>query len=151
MSTADSEDLKEEICTQLLLGKENGEAELETMARMVWVERQKYLTVPVSERIQQFFEGALEAVRESVLLLLIGSAVPTLANSGFLSGRPARARVAHLVLLSLRTRRPGGLLSGSARGSPEGSADLRLPPDGTAIRRLTLKPVCCHRSPGSLA
>jgi hypothetical protein len=34
------EDLKEEICTQLLIGKENGEAELETMARIVWSERQ---------------------------------------------------------------------------------------------------------------
>ena len=31
MSSADWEDLKEEICTHLLLGKENGEAELETM------------------------------------------------------------------------------------------------------------------------
>jgi hypothetical protein len=36
MSAADWEDLKEEICTELLLGKENGEAELETMARIVW-------------------------------------------------------------------------------------------------------------------
>jgi hypothetical protein len=31
MSAADWEDLKEEICTALVLGKENGEAELETM------------------------------------------------------------------------------------------------------------------------
>jgi hypothetical protein len=31
MSAADWEDLKEEICTEPLLGKENGEAELETM------------------------------------------------------------------------------------------------------------------------
>jgi hypothetical protein len=41
MSAADWEDIKEEICTELLLGTENGEAELETMARIVWVERQK--------------------------------------------------------------------------------------------------------------
>jgi hypothetical protein len=36
MSAADWGDLKEQICTELLLGKENGEAELETMARIVW-------------------------------------------------------------------------------------------------------------------
>jgi hypothetical protein len=66
MSAADWEDLKEEICTELLLGKENGEAELETMVRIVWVERQKYLTVPISERLQQFFEAALEAANEHV-------------------------------------------------------------------------------------
>jgi hypothetical protein len=36
MSDAGWEDLKEEICTELLLGKENGEVELETMALMVW-------------------------------------------------------------------------------------------------------------------
>jgi hypothetical protein len=62
MSAADWEDLKEEICTELLLGKENGEAELETMARIVWVERQKYLTLSISERLKQFYEVALEAV-----------------------------------------------------------------------------------------
>jgi hypothetical protein len=66
MSAADWEDLKEEICTELLLGKENGEAELETMTRIVWVERQRYLTVPISERLQQFFEAALEAVDKPV-------------------------------------------------------------------------------------
>ena len=64
MSAADWEDLKEEICTELLLGKENGEAELETMARIVWVERQKYLTLTISERLQQFFTIALEAVEK---------------------------------------------------------------------------------------
>ena len=62
MSAADWEHLKEEICTELLLGKENGEAELETMARIVSFERQKYLTLTISERFQQFFKVALEAV-----------------------------------------------------------------------------------------
>jgi hypothetical protein len=66
MSAADWEDLKEEICPQLLLGKENGEAELETMSRIVWLERQKYLTVTISEQLQQFFETALEAVNKPV-------------------------------------------------------------------------------------
>jgi hypothetical protein len=36
MSAADWEDIKEEICTELLLGKENGETELQTVARIVW-------------------------------------------------------------------------------------------------------------------
>jgi hypothetical protein len=66
MSAADWEDLKEEICTELLLGKENGEAELETMARIVWAERERYLTLTISERLQQFFEAALEAVDKPV-------------------------------------------------------------------------------------
>jgi hypothetical protein len=64
MSAADRDDLKEEICTELLLGKENGEDELETMARIVWVERQRCLTLTISERLQQFFEAALVAVNK---------------------------------------------------------------------------------------
>jgi hypothetical protein len=66
MSATAWEDLKEEICTKLLLGKENGEAELETMARIVWVERQKYFTMTISERLKQFYEAALEAVERPV-------------------------------------------------------------------------------------
>jgi hypothetical protein len=66
MSAAEWEDLKEEICTALLLGKENGEAELETIARIIWLERQRYLTVPISERLQRFYEVALEAVEKPV-------------------------------------------------------------------------------------
>jgi hypothetical protein len=52
MSADDGEDLKEEICTQLFLGKENGEDELETMARIVWLERQKYLALTISEPLK---------------------------------------------------------------------------------------------------
>jgi hypothetical protein len=66
MSAADWEDLKEEICTELLLGKENGEAELETIARIVSFERQKYLTLTISERLQGFYKVALEAVEKPV-------------------------------------------------------------------------------------
>jgi hypothetical protein len=66
MSAADWEDLKEEICTQLFLVKENGEAELETIAGIVWAERERYLTLTISERLQQFFEAALEAVEKPV-------------------------------------------------------------------------------------
>jgi hypothetical protein len=61
MSGADWEDLKEEICTQLLLGRENGETDLETIARIVWLERQKFLTLTISERLQEVYEAAIEA------------------------------------------------------------------------------------------
>jgi hypothetical protein len=66
MSATDWEDLKEEICTKLLLGKESGEAELETMARILWLERERYFTLTISERLQQFYEAALEAVDKPV-------------------------------------------------------------------------------------
>jgi hypothetical protein len=66
MSAADRDDLKEEICTELLLGKENGEDELETMARIVSFERQRCLTLTISERLKQFYEAALEAVEKPV-------------------------------------------------------------------------------------
>jgi hypothetical protein len=64
MTAADLEDLKEEICTQLFLGKENGVAELDTIASIVWLEREKYLTMTISERLEQFYEVALEAVEK---------------------------------------------------------------------------------------
>jgi hypothetical protein len=66
MSAADWEDLKEEICAQLFLGKENGEAELETIARIVWLERQKCLTLIVSEQLRKAAVAALEAVEKTV-------------------------------------------------------------------------------------
>jgi hypothetical protein len=66
MSAVDWENLKEEICTQLFLGEENGEDELDTMARIIWFERQKHLTLTISERLQQFYKAALEAVEKPV-------------------------------------------------------------------------------------
>jgi hypothetical protein len=59
------EDLKEEICTQLLIGKENGEAELETMARIVWSERQTCVSSIISEQLRQAAVAAL-VVEETV-------------------------------------------------------------------------------------
>lgn len=41
MSAGDWEDLREGVCTYLAIGLENGEPELETMTRLVWLERQK--------------------------------------------------------------------------------------------------------------
>jgi hypothetical protein len=66
MSADDWEDLKEEICTQLLIGKENGEAELETMVRIVWLERQKRLALIISEELRKAAVAALEAVEKTV-------------------------------------------------------------------------------------
>jgi hypothetical protein len=41
MSTESWEDLKEEVCTYLSIGRESGESDLEIMTRLVWLERQK--------------------------------------------------------------------------------------------------------------
>ena len=65
MSEHDWEDLKEEICTQLLIGKENGEAELETMARIVWLERQKCLNLLISGQLRMAADAALEAAKKT--------------------------------------------------------------------------------------
>ena len=65
MSEHDWEDLKEEICTQLLIGKENGEAELETMARIVWLERQKCLNLPISGQLRMAADAALQAAEKT--------------------------------------------------------------------------------------
>jgi|HubBroStandDraft_5_1064220.scaffolds.fasta_scaffold183100_2 hypothetical protein len=43
MDAADWEDVREEICTQLEIGMSKGETELETMTRLVWLERQNSL------------------------------------------------------------------------------------------------------------
>jgi hypothetical protein len=40
MDTAGWEDLREEVCTQLEIGMSRGEAELDTMTRLIWLERQ---------------------------------------------------------------------------------------------------------------
>jgi hypothetical protein len=66
MSADGWEDLKEEIRTQLLIGKENGETELKTMARIVWLERQRHLT---SEQLCQAAVAALEAVEKAATFL----------------------------------------------------------------------------------
>ena len=39
MDSADWDDVREEVCTQLEIGMSKGETELETMTRFVWLER----------------------------------------------------------------------------------------------------------------
>jgi NACalpha-BTF3-like transcription factor len=43
MDTTDWEDLREEVCTHLEIGMGIGETELETMTRLIWVERHNNL------------------------------------------------------------------------------------------------------------
>jgi hypothetical protein len=43
MDGPDWEDLREEICTHLEIGKSRGEAELDTVTRLIWLERLKAL------------------------------------------------------------------------------------------------------------
>jgi hypothetical protein len=45
MNPGEWKNLKEEICTQLYLRKESGEEQLETITRMIWLERLKYFNV----------------------------------------------------------------------------------------------------------
>jgi hypothetical protein len=43
MDGADWEDVREEVCTHLEIGKSRGESELDTMTRLIWFERLKTL------------------------------------------------------------------------------------------------------------
>ena len=72
MESGGWDDLKEEICTHLSIGKENGEAELETITRIVWLERQKCL----------IFNYALETIKATA-----ASALEENRGAGFTKGK----------------------------------------------------------------
>jgi hypothetical protein len=57
----DWEDVREEVCTQLEIGMSKGETELETMTRLVWLERQKNL-----DAIERAVAAALDRERGTV-------------------------------------------------------------------------------------
>jgi hypothetical protein len=66
MSAADWEDLKEEVCTELLLGKENGEAELETMlARDLGQQRPMAMTLKFGEKEAWYVDRQYEVAQGS--------------------------------------------------------------------------------------
>ena len=66
MSDGDWEDLREEVCTYLAAGIANGEPELETMTRMVWLERQKSANLSsVLEAIEKVVNDLLEPDRRA--------------------------------------------------------------------------------------
>lgn len=67
MNASAWEDLKEKISTQLLIGKENGEAELDTITRIVWLEREKCLTLIISGQLRKAAVAALEAVEKTCI------------------------------------------------------------------------------------
>jgi hypothetical protein len=58
MDIADWEDLREEICTHLEIGRSMGETELDTMTRFVWLERQLHL-----DAIEKAVAAALDRER----------------------------------------------------------------------------------------
>lgn len=61
MDAADWEDLREEVCTQLEIGISKGEAELDTMTRLVWLERHKNL-----DAIEKAVAAALNGERRPI-------------------------------------------------------------------------------------
>jgi hypothetical protein len=64
MSNDDWEDLREEVCTHLELSRNMGETELDTMARLLWLERQKHVSLCLAlETILKASTAALERER----------------------------------------------------------------------------------------
>ncbi len=76
MNASAWEDLKEKISTQLLIGKENGEAELDTITRIVWLEREKCLTLIISGQLRKAAVAALEAVEKTSIEQQSGGGLP---------------------------------------------------------------------------
>jgi hypothetical protein len=107
MTAAQWEDLKEEICTQLFFGKENGEDEPDTMARILWLERHSHLTLTISERLQQFYNIALETVEKPVTSLVDRERGADSGKGKLLKWKTRSRSIGHLVFLILRARRLG--------------------------------------------
>ena len=59
MDNADWEDVREEVCTELEIGMSKGETELDTMTRLIWLERQSNL-----DAIERAVAAALDPKRE---------------------------------------------------------------------------------------
>ena len=62
MDSADWDDVREEVCAQLEIGMCKGETELETMTRLVWLERQNNL-----DAIERAVAAALDEERGLVI------------------------------------------------------------------------------------
>jgi hypothetical protein len=82
MSDRDWDDLKEEVCTYLAVGLENGEPELETMTRLVWLEREKNANL----------SAALESIETVVNDLLEPNRRAAVRNSNVLEWKANRTR-----------------------------------------------------------
>jgi hypothetical protein len=93
MSFEHWEDVREEVRTYLSIGRENGESELETMTRLVWLERHKSGNL----------HAALEAIEGFVNAALEGDESAAAKNSNVLEWKPAlrSARLpVHVILTS---------------------------------------------------
>jgi hypothetical protein len=98
MSNRDWEDLREEVCTYLELGLNKGETELDTMARLVWLERQKHVDLCVAlETILKVSTAALERERglnaKKAVILQWGKPKPKSASVDATNGEPAVSEV----------------------------------------------------------
>jgi hypothetical protein len=60
------EDLREEVCTLLEIGMSQGETELDTVTRLIWLERQKTLEVIENSVATAIKDG--EAARKARVL-----------------------------------------------------------------------------------
>jgi hypothetical protein len=58
IETMDWEDVREEVCTHLEVGRVMGETELDTMIRLIWLERQMHL-----DAIERAVAAALDRER----------------------------------------------------------------------------------------
>jgi hypothetical protein len=82
MSDRDWDDLREEVCTYLAVGLEKGEPELETMTRLVWLEREKNANL----------SAALESIETVVNDLLEPNRRAAVRNSNVLEWKANRTR-----------------------------------------------------------
>jgi hypothetical protein len=82
MSDRDWDDLREEVCTYLAVGLEHGEPELETITRLVWLEREKNANL----------SAALESIETVVNDLLEPNRRAAVRNSNVLEWKANRTR-----------------------------------------------------------
>jgi hypothetical protein len=98
MSNGDWEDLREEVCKCLEIGMNKGETELDTMTRLVWLERQKHLDLCVAlETILRVSTAALERERglaaKKAVILQWGKPNPKSARVAATNGESAVSEV----------------------------------------------------------
>ncbi len=94
MSNGDWEDLREEVRTYLELGVNKGETELDTMTRLVWLERQKHVDLCVAlETVLRVSTAVLERERgldtKQALILQWRKPKPKSASVAVTNGEPA--------------------------------------------------------------
>ena len=94
MSNGDWEDLREEVCTYLELGLNKGETELDTMTRLVWLERQRHADLCAAlETVLRASTAVLERERglaaKQAIILQWRKPKPKSASVAATNGEPA--------------------------------------------------------------